>query len=625
MAHSIAQDETEPWNPALRSENGDSTNTITPTEGVVSVDDSQDKSLADVISPQSDDFSAWDISDEPEAHPTPYSAMDGLVSTTAPVTGSNPSLDTDNVKEKSIEPTEEMDGLSSATHPPNEPTPTVLAPKTSETPLEEPEPVQIEPDSTQVQQKEADIPSIQWEETGTDPDDPWASFEQQLNSALPSTEPSPEGQLHETAPKLEPTPNSVQKPASPTFTKELSPDAVDGPVVTTPALIHEGNDATPSVEKAVPSVEEIPTMSFDTQESGLTTHNHLEDSTMETKTTDEDRLPWANASDRAASEENDFFDQLNTQTKPIFAHHEAEPFKEGVPLLDDSTPASPESSMETRPSIGNVLANDEDTDNFFASGPQAEVPRKNPTQELGPSGFNLDSPTSDASAAAQFDDILKGATSQPQTADWPQETAETSEEDLAARWEAELGDSADEKADDDLAARWAAALDDDDMLLDSETTLPQAAEEPVHQAPAQATSGLSLGLGSPFQPQSYPQPRPGPSPYTPHQPSTSDLLGGVPVPGNATAAIPAYFSQKPANPVATRGESFAEQSKQGYKSPYDLPDDISRPRKPLVTHKPTQPTVTSMPPPPPPASGARPPSATGLSSQPIPPAPKNFY
>lgn len=638
MAQPIAQPETESWNPALRSENGDSTTKTPPTEGVASVDDSQDKSLADVISPQSDDFSAWDISDEPGENPTPYSTMDGLVSTTAPVTGSNPSLDTDHVEDKSIEPPEEMDGLSSANHSAIQLTPIALAPKTSETP-EEPEPVQIEPDTTQVQQKEAEpsyatqaeIPSVQWDETDTDPDDPWASFEQQLNSTLPSTVPAPEGQLHETAPKLEPTPNPVQKPDSPTVTKELSPDALEGPVVTTPALIHKLNDVIPSAEKTAPSAEDIPAMPFDTQESGLTTHNHPEAWKTETKTRDEDGLPWANGGDGAASEENDFFDQLNTQTKPIFAHHEAEPFKEGLPLSDESTPASPERPMEMRPSIGNVLANEEDTtDNFFASGPQAEVPRTNPTQELGPGGFDLYSPATDASAAAQLDDILEGATSQSQTANWPQETVETSEEDLAARWEAELGDSADEKADDDLAARWAAALDEDDMLLDTETTLPQASEKPVHQAPAQATSGLSSGLGSPFQPQSYPQPGTGLSQYTPHQPSTSDLLGGVPVPANAppppeTAAIPSYFSQKPANPVATRGESFAEQSKQGYKSPYDLPDDISRPRKPLVTAKPTQPTITSMPPPPPPASGARPPSATGLSSQSAPPAPKNFY
>jgi len=366
---------------------------------------------------------------------------------------------------------------------------------------------------------------------------------------------------------------------------------------------------------------------------------------------------WSNeAAGDVDSDGDDFFNQLKTQTKPIFAPPESESrFEEGVPLLDDTNPTSPPLPIPQRRPVDNPFGNDEeDGADFFTSIqthheskelPIRHITRKSTTEVVQSTGFDTDSPTSDISAAAQLDEVLKSAASVPQA---PQETQasqapqappeapEPSEEELAARWEAELSDV----GEDDLAAQWEAALDDEDMLLGDDVVPPPAVDgQPVLQSPMQPTTNApASGLNSPFEtPQGYAQPRPAPVVYTPHQPTTADLMAGVPMPGIAppgNGVIPPYFSQKPQNPVASRGESFAEASKEGYKSPYDLPEDLSRPRRPRVTYKPTPPLVANtMPPPPfvqPPVSSAMPPPAqpgpppAGNATAP-PPAPKNFF
>lgn len=362
--------------------------------------------------------------------------------------------------------------------------------------------------------------------------------------------------------------------------------------------------------------------------------------------TDGDDL-WSNgpAAD-VDSDGDDFFNQLKTQTKPIFAPPESESrFEEGVPLLDDTCPTSPPLAIPQRKSDDNPFSDGDDGTDFFTSmqSPRAskELPirhitRKSTTQVVESMGFGIDSPASDISAAAQLEEVLKSAASgleTPQATEEPQapqpfqaqqETPEPTEEELAARWEAELSDV----GEDDLAAQWEAALDDDDILLGDDS----APAQPIVQNPMQPASNAPLGgLSSPFEtPQSYVPARAVPGIYTPHQPSTTDLMAGVSLPGvapSANASVPPYFSQQPHNPVASRGESFAEASKQGYKSPYDLPDDLSRPRRPVATSKPAPPPVAMMPPP---ASSAMPPPAQPVLAPAVttaapPPAPKNFF
>ncbi|KAJ5092407.1 hypothetical protein NUU61_007277 [Penicillium alfredii] len=346
------------------------------------------------------------------------------------------------------------------------------------------------------------------------------------------------------------------------------------------------------------------------------------------------------------SDADDFFNQLKTQTKPIFAPPEADSrFEEGLPLLDESAPGSPEPEAQDEKVIDTVFADDEDeADGFFSSvaklEPKADpgpsgITRKSTTQVIESVGFDLDSPASDISAAAQFDDVLKAAASESNPKNDP------SEEELAARWQAELDDS----PEDDLAARWEAALDDDDLLLEDDAAQP-VPEQPVPQSPAlPVTNAGPPALDSPFEtPQSYARPRPVPGVYAPHQPSTADLVQGVPMSGAppTNPAISSYFPQQPLNPVTKRAESFADRSKEGYKSPYDLPEDLSRPRRPVATYKPAAPVAAAnmpppprdssmMPPPPvpamstpavaPPAPMAAPPAAAAAP----PPAPKNFY
>ncbi|CAL5868566.1 uncharacterized protein PFLUO_LOCUS2793 [Penicillium psychrofluorescens] len=372
------------------------------------------------------------------------------------------------------------------------------------------------------------------------------------------------------------------------------------------------------------------------------------------------RGPWrSEPDDEVDSEEGEFFNQLNTQTKPIFAPEESESrFEEGIPLLDDADPRSPVRTTQPEKSVDNFFANDEEeADGFFSSvqntgtkeEPAPHLTRKSTGQVVNSIGVDLGSPASEASAAAQLDAILNGAVSEPHALG-PETANEPTEEDLAARWKAELDDEElDETPEDDIAARWEAALDDDDdMLLEDEVAETSAAgQEPAIQDLGMS-SGLT-GLNSPFEsPQSYAQPRPAPSMYTPHQPSTASLLQGpaMPITAPPVAAVSSYFQQQqPPNLITNRGESFAERSKEGYKSPYDLPDDLSRPRRAVSRPLAKAPSMPVMAPPPPvdksvpqrpPAVSAMsvpapppmftpPTTAAGVPSSVPPPAPKNFY
>ncbi|ODM20314.1 hypothetical protein SI65_03367 [Aspergillus cristatus] len=382
---------------------------------------------------------------------------------------------------------------------------------------------------------------------------------------------------------------------------------------------------------------------------------------------------------------DDFFDQLKTQTKPIYMPPEPETrFEEGVPLLSPQsadfeplaetraeppaeTHAEPTAEPTTEPvaeptaeptttaetQIDKIFDGDEDEgEDFFSQvqkpEPKQETPhikRKSTSEAMDAVGEPLDSPVDEATQ--QFNEMLLAPASNNQV------NKASSEEDLAARWQAELSDN-EEPLEEDLAARWEAALDDDDddLLMD--------------EAAGDSTTGQEQNLpnvsgANRYAPQTGfngPQAFEAPSvtsttSYTPHQPSTSDLLQGVAPPNPAPA--PSFFApQPPPKPEANRAESFAERSKQGYKSPYDLPEDLARPRrpaKPVITAGPVAPPgpiappgsiappasvppAGSMPPPPPrtssippPGPSAVPPPPMGASPPPAAaaPAPKNFF
>ncbi|GAB1740457.1 hypothetical protein NU219Hw_g5562t1 [Hortaea werneckii] len=185
------------------------------------------------------------------------------------------------------------------------------------------------------------------------------------------------------------------------------------------------------------------------------------------------------------------------------------------------------------------------------------------------------------------------------------ESAPKKEEDLAAAWSAALDD-------DDLLDEGTdpAKLfgDDDDLLEDSDDDfLGQGATQP--QQPATQTSGQqqSRQTSAPstaraYTPQVAQQPASRPSPYAPNggafsastpslqNPALSRSAGtpdtglglfdlyNQPIP--ATTANPAIQqNQQQQRPELRQAQSFADKSKGGYQSPYDLPMEVVKPRR----------------------------------------------
>ncbi|KAL3471782.1 Sec23-binding domain of Sec16-domain-containing protein [Aspergillus californicus] len=350
--------------------------------------------------------------------------------------------------------------------------------------------------------------------------------------------------------------------------------------------------------------------------------------------------------------EDDFFHQLKTQTKPIYFPEADLRYEEGLPLLDDSAP--PETPIEVPTQrfsqIDAVFNNDEDEDDgFFNSGqkptPEIEeqgpfhIQRKSTSQVIDALDAPRDSPTSPLSPTAEeFDHVLAAAASGSLD-----KVDEAPEEDLAAKWQAELSDDELDAppVEEDLAARWQAELsdDDDDLLLEDDTI-----DEPTAQlVNGDSADYISQSLGSPFgTPQSSSRPKPPQNSYTPHQPSTSDLVG-VPIPGAIPSTTSApfagnYFQPRPEPTVPlTKAESFTDRPKEGYKSPYDLPEDLAPRRKPApkpvvapatmpISAPPRSSSITALPQQPalpnPSMGGIPPPQAATPAAA---PTPKNFY
>ncbi|OJD26533.1 hypothetical protein ACJ73_02088 [Blastomyces percursus] len=281
-----------------------------------------------------------------------------------------------------------------------------------------------------------------------------------------------------------------------------------------------------------------------------------------------DFLPWS-ATSINEDPSGQFFNQLNTQTKPIYTPLEAESrYEEGVPLMNNAEPSSPTDNNQAD-SIDAIFREDEPVDDadFFAS-------------ESGTPLFNRKS-------TSQALDALHS--NQPQT------VATSSNDATPIPNRAEANDNrideeplADKEVEEDLAERWKAVLDDDDLLIDDDL---DAGNPPNDAAKDVSTNYLSEhAQGSPVPTQ---QPPPV-NHYTPHQPSSSTMISGLSGPdygllnANATAgAFPPQIQQHSIGPNPNMPESFSNQAKAGYQSPYDLPMEIIRPK-----HRASQPTVS---------------------------------
>lgn len=348
-------------------------------------------------------------------------------------------------------------------------------------------------------------------------------------------------------------------------------------------------------------------------------------------------------------------------------------FEEGLPLVppesstqDENAPAEPE--VLSKPPGSSQEAIDQD---FFGEAPDypeeasffkpKALDRKTTNQVLGSMNFpphraNHEESISQADRPRLANGSAGGIASSSSTV-VSQFTAEHSQitEKLPA--------GATEQGGEDLAAMWQAALDDDD-LLDEDGESPTTQSEPLatsqptvdHQTsagsrlqPVYGADGRMLGHGkaSPANISSSGTARdrysPAPSQqspasaFYPGQTSNAALPPQVAMNHNLgySSSMPAGFGRtsvqqplqnnvfappRPSMPKPT--QSFADKSKGGYTSPYDLPMDVSRLKKRAnlqqVQHI-SSPQQSSQPPPPPRSSSMY---ATSPSSEgPTPPVP----
>jgi hypothetical protein len=261
------------------------------------------------------------------------------------------------------------------------------------------------------------------------------------------------------------------------------------------------------------------------------------------------------------------------------------------------------------------------------SFPSPEDPRPNPldTHETGDSQKAFEKATGEGIAVSRstvLSQVLGETENKPSSQDEDHMLSphEPSAEDLAAKWQAAL--AADDLLDDDelldedslpqSSAVDPAALfgSDDEGFLDDddEPTLDQySAQQQISlptPAPVNGSDGRTIGFesltsgASPQQNNSnrYLPPNTTQSPvqqsnnaFAPHTPLFTDLSAqpsrnqiplGSGYGSGAAAAPPLSYSipQQP-RPDAVKSQSFANKSKGGYSSPYDLPMEVVKPRK----------------------------------------------
>ncbi|KAH6642230.1 Sec23-binding domain of Sec16-domain-containing protein [Boeremia exigua] len=173
---------------------------------------------------------------------------------------------------------------------------------------------------------------------------------------------------------------------------------------------------------------------------------------------------------------------------------------------------------------------------------------------------------------------------------------------------------------------------DDEFLPDAEDTLALELDDDVGfledepeapaQPPAPASRSVS-GTANRYAPaQAAAAPAPPVNPYAPTAQFTNLAPAAQQTPAASTGTLYNGFGQpishqQPARPaMASSGQSFADKSKGGYASPYDLPDEIVTTRR-RAAPRPTVPAAQPTPPPPPRSSSIV--SSPGLSRPSLPP------
>ena len=349
----------------------------------------------------------------------------------------------------------------------------------------------------------------------------------------------------------------------------------------------------------------------------------FEDTDQPEESTNYARDDWARAA-------NEFAEDAQTQAiEPQSATDTEARFEEGVPLIStNSQEAHTKATMPTErdePARTDPFASAEDEESFFSHvGRQPQPPhldRKTTADVLEHLGSHpgdpSDSPTRQLSRAPTVEESAANG-------EFGQALGTVKDEEKRPKETATVEDP------------WAAALDDDEFLIDDDddllpdstpgspssfsNLLKSNTEEPdeflahLHEDQSAQMTPPSAGRGQRPEMNTVPSS----NPYAPHQPSTSDLTqlspttyGNVGFNRPVLAPMTSFqqqLQQRPAPPQKT--ESFVDQ-KGGYKSPYDLPMEIAKPRKRPQIQAPVQ-TNRSMPPPPPRTSSMS--SSQGLQS-----------
>ncbi|KAK3650487.1 vesicle coat component [Elasticomyces elasticus] len=301
---------------------------------------------------------------------------------------------------------------------------------------------------------------------------------------------------------------------------------------------------------------------------------------------------------------------------------------------------------EPRPSTGD----DETFGELLGDAPPSHVPAKQDTPDDQTFGQLLDDEQSEAvvpqidlwSATKDDDDpFAQLASSQP-----PQQGVEADGaaestllggdgDDFSAAWQAALDD--DELLDDSNDLDPLGLLDDDELLEDDEddeaflSQPPQPLLLPHHQQQVQQQPPAQQNRGAQYRPQQQQQSQSRSSPYNPSSTFTSqqhhgrgvgtpdtglfDILNTQPSPPiNQTPFHQTQQQQQPQRPGLQGAQSFADKSKGGYQSPYDLPMDVVKPRR-RARGDGQQQSVGGMPKPPPRSSSFGTPSNPALQQQ----------
>ncbi|KAK5554717.1 vesicle coat component [Exophiala xenobiotica] len=301
----------------------------------------------------------------------------------------------------------------------------------------------------------------------------------------------------------------------------------------------------------------------------------------------------------------------------------AQRFDEGVPLMQDEEPLAIDENEAEQQSAAHPFgtARDDEEISYFShvngttdSGAVApSLDRKSTTQVLDSMEFQVrgvpESPAApdapEAEESSFFHQLVSEGGDRNVSTNEAPEAAQTQDPDAAA---------------------WAAVLDDDeflvedadDLLPDSEPGSPSSFEAALQQGSSALQEDRSIVPGSdtassaPVSLPSQPQRQMSANQYyAPHQPSTSDMLqlsptartthNNIGISRPELAPMSSFQSQMQQRPAAQSMKSFVDQAKDGYKSPYDLPMEISKPRK--RAHVP-QPVQISQPVAPPPRSSS---------------------